>query len=119
MVKGYSKDERLKKVQSLLRTVGLNDKVNRRPKTLSGGEQQRVAIARALVNDPKIILADEPTGNLDSKTGHEIMAFLKKTSLEKKSTLIIVTHSREVGEMTDRIINIRDGMIVNEERLKQ
>ncbi|MDQ1280490.1 MAG: transporter ATP-binding protein [Thermoproteota archaeon] len=118
MVKGHSKDERLKKVQSLLQTVNLNDKINRRPKTLSGGEQQRVAIARALMNDPPIILADEPTGNLDSKTGHEIMAFLKKTSLEKNSTLIIVTHSREVGEMTDRIINIRDGIIVKEERLK-
>ena len=118
MVKGYSKNERREKAQSLLKTVGLSDKADRRPKTMSGGEQQRVAIARALINDPKIILADEPTGNLDSKTGHEIMAFLKKTSLEKKSTLIIVTHSREVGEMTDRIINIRDGIIVNEERLK-
>lgn len=118
MVKGYSKRERLDRIHSLLQMVGLDSKANRKPKTLSGGEQQRIAIARALVNDPPIVLADEPTGNLDSKTGRDIMNFLQKMCTEKRTTLIMVTHSREVAEMADRIINFRDGTIVNEERLR-
>lgn len=118
LVKGYTREERFEKIHSVLKMVGLDNKVDRKPRAMSGGEQQRVAIARALVNDPKIVLADEPTGNLDSKTGREIVGFLKKMNIEKGTTLIIVTHSREVAEMADRIIHFRDGMIVNEEILR-
>jgi putative ABC transport system ATP-binding protein len=118
MVKGVPKEDRLKKVHDLLSAVGLDEKAERKPKMMSGGEQQRVAIARALVNDPKILLADEPTGNLDSKTGHEIMEYLRKTSQERGTTAIIVTHNREIAEIADRIIHFRDGLIVNEEVLR-
>jgi len=115
LVKGYSKKERLKKVNALLDTVDLNDKVLRKPKTMSGGEQQRVAIARALINDPEIILADEPTGNVDSKTGLMIMGFLRKLNSDRGATIIVVTHDPEVAKMTDKIIYIRDGRILEEE----
>ncbi|MFH0897378.1 MAG: ABC transporter ATP-binding protein, partial [Candidatus Bathyarchaeota archaeon] len=89
LVMGSSKRERLERIHSLLEMVDLDNKAERKPKTLSGGEQQRIAIARALVNDPRIVLADEPTGNLDSKTGRDIMNFLQKMRLEKGTTLII------------------------------
>ena len=118
LVKGTPKAERQERITGLLEKVGLENKADRRPKTLSGGEQQRVAIARALVNDPKILLADEPTGNLDSKTGREIMDYLKKTSIEKGTTAIIVTHNEETAEVADRIIHFRDGKIVEEELLR-
>ena len=114
MVRGSSKSERLKRTHDLLSMVGIDDKADRRPKTLSGGEQQRVAICRALVNDPKIVLADEPTGNLDSKTGSEIVGYLKKMSVEKGTTMIVVTHNPEVAEVADRTIHFRDGKIVRE-----
>jgi putative ABC transport system ATP-binding protein len=116
LVKGYSKEERQKRVRDLLTVVGLNDKMVRQPKTLSGGEQQRVAIARALINDPEIVLADEPTGNVDSKTGRMIMEFLRRLNSERGTTVIVVTHSSDVANMADRIIYIRDGRISREER---
>jgi len=115
LVKGYSKEERLERVNRLLAIVGLDDKPLRKPKTLSGGEQQRVAIARALINGPKIVLADEPTGNVDSKTGRLVMDFLRKLSLEEGTTVVVVTHDPEVAKMANRIIYIRDGKIVEEE----
>ncbi len=118
IVKGYSKEERLQRVNNLLTIVGLGDKASRKPKTLSGGEQQRVAIARALVNDPEIILADEPTGNIDSKTGQVVMGFLRKLNLEEGTTVIVVTHDPEVAKMTDRIIYLRDGKIIREETVR-
>jgi putative ABC transport system ATP-binding protein len=118
LVKGYSKEERMRRIRDLLSVVGLQDKLYRRPKTLSGGEQQRIAIARALVNDPEIILADEPTGNVDSKTGHVIMSFFRKLNKERGTTVVVVTHDPEVARMTDRIIYIRDGKIFKEENLR-
>ena len=115
LVKGYSKEERLARVNRLLGIVGLDDKAPRKPKTLSGGEQQRVAIARALVNDPEIVLADEPTGNVDSKTGRVIMDFLRKLNVQSGTTVIVVTHDPEVADIADRIIRLQDGRIVQGE----
>jgi putative ABC transport system ATP-binding protein len=118
LVKRYSKEERMRRIQDLLSVVGLQDKLYRKPKTLSGGEQQRIAIARALVNDPEIILADEPTGNVDSKTGYVIMRFFRKLNKERGTTVVVVTHDPEVARMTDRIVYIRDGKIFKEEHLR-
>jgi len=117
MVKGLSRSERFNRASSLLDATGIGNKVTRKPTALSGGEQQRVAIARALVNDPAIVLADEPTGNVDSKVGMEIVGLLRKMNKERGSTIIVVTHNPEVSAATDRIVHLRDGMIEREEIL--
>jgi len=109
---GRPKEERKNRVDELLSRVGLEDKSKNRPTELSGGEQQRVAIARALANNPKIILADEPTGNLDTKTGAKIMDLLTKLNKEENKTLVIVTHDQNIAKTTDHTIKIRDGRIV-------
>lgn len=102
---------RREKAISALEAVGLADRIYHRPNELSGGQQQRVAIARAIINNPAIILADEPTGNLDTKSGHEIMDLLLKLNHEHSTTLIIVTHAPDVATLSQRIIRIRDGVV--------
>ena len=101
-----------KELDNILEIVGLTERRKHTPKELSGGQQQRVAIARALINNPEIIFADEPTGNLDSKTGTEIMELLRKINRENKKTIIMVTHSMETAEYGNRVVNIKDGGIV-------
>jgi len=108
---GLATDEALDKGVELLRTVGLGERRDHKPTELSGGQQQRVAIARALANDPAIILADEPTGNLDLKTGKEIIALLKEMNEAKKVTIISATHDLKMIDVSDRVVWIRDGKI--------
>ena len=106
------------KARAALEAVGLGDRVNHLPSELSGGQQQRVAIARALVNDPAIILADEPTGNLDTASSDEVMAIFKKLHKEGR-TVILVTHENDVAERAERIIRMKDGQVVSDERRAQ
>lgn len=110
--KGLSLDERRKKAMSVLKDMGLEKRVLHFPNQLSGGEQQRVAIARALVNNPAIILADEPTGNLDTKAGTEIMKILRQLN-QKGNTVVVVTHEAHIAKFAKRTIKIRDGEIEN------
>ncbi|MEM0506983.1 MAG: ABC transporter ATP-binding protein [Thermosphaera sp.] len=112
---GVPREERFKKAKELLETVGLGDRLHHRPMELSGGQQQRVAVARALANDPSIILADEPTGNLDLKTGRQIIDLLKDLNLKRKVTVIAATHDLKMIDVSDRILWIRDGKIEREE----
>ncbi len=99
-------------VSDILRTLGLSDKVKNLPNTLSGGQQQRTAIARAIAAKPSIILADEPTGNLDSRTGDEVMALLKHSAAKYGQTLVVITHNEDIAQMADRTIIIEDGKVV-------
>jgi putative ABC transport system ATP-binding protein len=107
---GIGKDERLEKAARVLEVVGLADRMHHKPNELSGGQRQRVAIARALVNDPAIILADEPTGNLDTKTSIEIMSIFEKIH-KNGNTVILVTHEPDIAEYAHRIIKLRDGLM--------
>lgn len=107
---GYSKSDREEKAMLALRSVGLDTRAKHRPNELSGGQRQRVAIARALVNDPSIILADEPTGNLDTKTSYEIMD-LFEALYEKGNTIIMVTHEDDIAHYAHRIVRLRDGLV--------
>jgi len=111
---GMSDDDRRRRALKLLNFLGIKDKAKYKPSNLSGGQQQRVAIARALMNDPKMILADEPTGNLDTKTGQDVFNLLTLLSREFRRTIIMVTHNPELAAATDRAIHIRDGTIEKE-----
>ncbi|MBL8162077.1 MAG: ABC transporter ATP-binding protein [Anaerolineae bacterium] len=111
---GIGAKERDQRARRTLEMVGLGERIHHRPNELSGGQQQRVAIARALINNPSIILADEPTGNLDSRTGEEIMRLFRQLHTEQGITLILVTHSPEIAAQADRMITMRDGEVVDE-----
>jgi len=106
------REERVKRAKELLRMVELKDRMNHKPNELSGGQQQRVAIARSLANDPEVVLADEPTGNLDTKTGFMVINFLKQMHEEKCKTIIMVTHDKNIANHADRIERLKDGKIV-------
>jgi len=114
IIMGMNRSLRHYRSQKLLELLGIKDKAEYKPMNLSGGQQQRVAIARALINDPTIILADEPTGNLDTKTGGEVFGLLKMLTKKYKKTIIIVTHNQELALETDKTIFIRDGKIEKE-----
>jgi putative ABC transport system ATP-binding protein len=106
------RDERLEKAKKLLEMVELGDRMDHKPNELSGGQQQRVAIARSLSNNPEVILADEPTGNLDSRTGSTVLDFLKKLHMQEGKTIVMVTHDEDVANKADRIEYLKDGKIV-------
>ena len=108
---GVSKDERMERAKELLSLVDLGDRMEHKPTEMSGGQQQRVAVARALANDPEVILADEPTGNLDSKTGKEIIELIGKLNKEGK-TIIMVTHDEDIAKHAQRIVRLKDGKVV-------
>ncbi len=114
---GAGFEERRKKASELLNVVGLNDRMYHRPSELSGGQSQRVAIARALANDPSLILADEPTGNLDSKSGEEIIHLFEELN-NRGITLIIVTHDKDIAGHSKRIVRLKDGLVLSDEKIK-
>ena len=115
---GVPEEERMERARKALESVGLGDRLDHKPMEMSGGQRQRVAIARALINDPAIVMADEPTGNLDTKSSYEIMDIFKSLNAEGR-TLVMVTHEPDIGRQTKRILVMRDGHLNSDERLVQ
>ena len=115
---GLGRQERRERAREALREVGLEDRISHRPTEMSGGQRQRVAIARALVNRPSILLADEPTGNLDSKTGEEIMGLVARLQ-ERGNTILLVTHEEELANRAARVVRLKDGKIVSDTRNRE
>jgi len=113
-IAGLSKADRRKRAEDLLETVGLKERINHKPAELSGGEQQRVAIARALANNPKFLVMDEPTGNIDSKTANEIICLIKRLNEDQAVTIIMVTHDQHLASQSKRIVQMIDGSIIRE-----
>ena len=113
---GIGKKERTERAKELLNMVGMGERMSHTPEELSGGQKQRVAIARAMANEPSIILADEPTGALDSKTGRMIMDIFHRLNEEQGKTIVLITHSQELAEETQRIVTLKDGIIIGERR---
>ncbi|PIQ08204.1 MAG: macrolide ABC transporter ATP-binding protein, partial [Ignavibacteriales bacterium CG18_big_fil_WC_8_21_14_2_50_31_20] len=116
-LQNYSKSERNNRVEELLLSVGLKDKMNKRPSELSGGEQQRVAVARALASKPKFILADEPTANLDSKSTSDLLDIMQSLNEKENMTFIFSTHDSRVMERARRLVSLDDGKVVNDEKI--
>lgn len=116
---GFGKKEREERAKKMLEDVGLGDRMHHRPTELSGGQRQRVAIARALANEPEIIVADEPTGNLDSKSGEQVLQVIDELHSKQNKTILMVTHERYVAERAERIIDLKDGKILREEIRKK
>ncbi len=119
MVDGLDSPENLARGKELLAAVGLGEKMGKKPNELSGGEQQRVAIVRALINNPPIILADEPTGNLDSKTSDAVMDVLKKMAKENNTTIVMVTHEEDIAAHSERSVYLRDGLVEREKMVRK
>lgn len=113
-IAGLSKKEKRKRAEELLKTVGLEDRMNHKPAELSGGQRQRVAIARALVNDPSFLLMDEPTGNIDSKTANEIMDLITDLNKKKGVTIVMITHDQQLASRATKMVKMLDGTIINE-----
>ncbi len=114
LLQGVPKTERREKAENILKEVGLEEYINRRPNEMSGGQQQRVAVARAVVSEPELVLADEPTANLDSKTGESLLQLMKNLNEERNITFIFSTHDQLVMEKAERLVRIRDGQIAGE-----
>ncbi len=118
-IRGTSRKERHERARELLEMVGLSDRMDHKPSQLSGGEQQRVAIARSLANDPQLLLCDEVTGNLDTKTGDDIIHLMKDLNKDQGKTFVLITHDPRVAQNTDRIIQLRDGVIAGEKTMRE
>ncbi len=118
IISGVPKKEAQQRARDLLAAVGLDERANHRPDQLSGGQQQRVAVARALANKPTIILADEPTGDLDSVTGEQVMQLLLKLSKEQDTTVLVATHDVSILKLADRALRMKDGQIISDEKLR-
>jgi len=119
LLAGRAHAQLLSSAQALLETVGLRGREHHRPDELSGGEMQRVAVARALLTEPALLLADEPTGNLDSKTGTEVLRLLREATRQRQLTVVMVTHDPRAAAVGDRIVRLADGLIVGDERVQE